>query len=193
MAWIEQSGNQTWRVRYRREDNTIGAINGFATKAAATDHANTLESDQRQGQFIDPAAGKDHPGELVDGLVGRPGCGDPDRRLLPQPAAPPRPTPLGGARPGRHLRDQSRRLGQTTARPGLLAGDGGQRDEAAVAAAVRRRRRTPHRGQPDPRAAPRTTPQRPAGRTPVGHPLGGARGRRQRRPPTRSGGRRRRC
>ena len=28
------------------------------TKAAATDHANTLESDQRQGRFIDPAAGK---------------------------------------------------------------------------------------------------------------------------------------
>ena len=58
MAWVEQSGNHTWRVRYRREDNTIGAINGFVTKAAATDHANTLESDQRQGSFIDPAAGK---------------------------------------------------------------------------------------------------------------------------------------
>ena len=51
-------GNHTWRVRYRREDNTIGAVNGFPTKAAATDHANTLESVQRQGSFIDPAAGK---------------------------------------------------------------------------------------------------------------------------------------
>lgn len=51
-------GNHTWRVRYRRQDNTIGAVNGFPTKAAATDHANTLESDQRQGSFIDPAAGK---------------------------------------------------------------------------------------------------------------------------------------
>jgi integrase len=58
MAWVEQCGNHTWRVRYRREDNTIGAVNGFPTKAAATDHANTLESDQRQGSFIDPAAGK---------------------------------------------------------------------------------------------------------------------------------------
>jgi hypothetical protein len=48
----------TWRVRYRREDNTIGAVNGFPTKAAATDHANTLESEQRQGSFIDPTAGK---------------------------------------------------------------------------------------------------------------------------------------
>jgi hypothetical protein len=58
MAWVEQCGNHTWRVRYRRADNTIGAVNGFPTKAAATDHANTLESDQRQGSFIDPAAGK---------------------------------------------------------------------------------------------------------------------------------------
>jgi integrase len=58
MAWVEQCGNYTWRVRYRREDNTIGAVNGFPTKAAATDHANTLESDQRQGSFVDPAAGK---------------------------------------------------------------------------------------------------------------------------------------
>ena len=58
MAWVEQSGNRTWRVRYRRDDNTIGAINGFPTKAAATDHANTLESEQRHGQFVDPAAGK---------------------------------------------------------------------------------------------------------------------------------------
>ena len=42
MAWVEQSGNHTWRVRYRRADNTIGAVNGFPTKAAATDHADTL-------------------------------------------------------------------------------------------------------------------------------------------------------
>lgn len=58
MAWVEQSGNHSWRVRYRRDDGTIGAINGFATKSAATDHAHTLESDQRQGRWIDPAAGK---------------------------------------------------------------------------------------------------------------------------------------
>ena len=38
-------GRRTWRVRYRREDDIIGSVNGFPTKAAATDHANTLESD----------------------------------------------------------------------------------------------------------------------------------------------------
>ena len=145
------------------------------------------------GQLHRPGRREDHPGGLVTGLAGRPGCGDPDRGLLPQPAAPPRPAPLGRTRPGRHLRDQSRRLGQATAGQGLLAGHGGQRDEAAVAAAVRRGRRTPHPGQPDPGAAPRPATQRPPGRTPVGHPRRGARGRRQRRPAAHRRGRRRRC
>src|SRR5690349_16147505 len=58
MAWVEQRGNRNWRVRYRRDDGTIGAIHGFATKSAATAHAKTLDSEQREGRFIDPAAGK---------------------------------------------------------------------------------------------------------------------------------------
>jgi integrase len=58
MAWVEQCGTRSWRVRYRRDDGTIGALHGFATKTAATTHANTLESEQREGRFIDPAAGK---------------------------------------------------------------------------------------------------------------------------------------
>ena len=58
MAWVEQCGNRSWRVRFRRDDGTIGAVRGFATKTAATDHANTLEADQREGRFLDPAAGK---------------------------------------------------------------------------------------------------------------------------------------
>ena len=69
MAWVEQCGNRTWRVRYRRDDGTIGAINGFTTKTAATDHANSLESDQREGRFIDPAAGKITLRRLVAGLA----------------------------------------------------------------------------------------------------------------------------
>ena len=58
MAWVEQCGNRSWRVRFRRDDGTIGAIRGFPTKTAATEHANTLEADQREGRFLDPAAGK---------------------------------------------------------------------------------------------------------------------------------------
>jgi integrase len=58
MAWVEQSGAGTWRVRYRREDGTIGATPGFPTKTAATAHAADMETEQRQGTWIDPAAGK---------------------------------------------------------------------------------------------------------------------------------------
>src|SRR5690349_13417334 len=58
MAWVEQCGNRTWRVRYRRDDDTIGAVSGFTTKTAATEHANSLEADQREGRFLDPAAGQ---------------------------------------------------------------------------------------------------------------------------------------
>ncbi|MBN9098207.1 MAG: tyrosine-type recombinase/integrase [Pseudonocardia sp.] len=58
MAWVEQSGNRSWRVRYRREDGTIGAVNGFSSKTAAGQHADTLESEQRRGTWVDPAAGK---------------------------------------------------------------------------------------------------------------------------------------
>jgi integrase len=58
MAWVEQSGHRSWRVRYRRDDGSIGAVCGFPTKPAATEHAQTMESDQREGRFIDPAAGR---------------------------------------------------------------------------------------------------------------------------------------
>lgn len=58
MAWAEQSGHRNWRVRYRRDDASIGAINGFTTKTAATQHAQSLEADQRRGTWIDPDAGK---------------------------------------------------------------------------------------------------------------------------------------
>lgn len=57
MAWVEQCGDDTWRVRYRRDDGTIGAIPGFASTKAAQDHADDLESDRRKGIWIDPAAG----------------------------------------------------------------------------------------------------------------------------------------
>jgi hypothetical protein len=58
VAWVERSAASSWRVRYRRDDGTIGAVNGFATKTAATQHAQALDSDQRRGTWIDPAAGK---------------------------------------------------------------------------------------------------------------------------------------
>ena len=57
MAWAEKHG-KGWRVRYWKDDGTLGSISGFPTKTAADDHADTMESDQRRGTWIDPAAGK---------------------------------------------------------------------------------------------------------------------------------------
>lgn len=57
MAWSEKHG-KFWRVRYWQDDGTLGSISGFPTKKSADDHAETLESDQRRGTWIDPAAGK---------------------------------------------------------------------------------------------------------------------------------------
>jgi integrase len=58
MAWVERCGKDSWRVRYRRDDDTIGAIPGFPTRKAAQDHADTMESEQRQGTWLDPHGGK---------------------------------------------------------------------------------------------------------------------------------------
>ena len=58
MAWVEKSGVNSWRVRYRREDDTIGAVAGFPTRKAAQNHADTIESDQRKGTWLDPGGGK---------------------------------------------------------------------------------------------------------------------------------------
>lgn len=58
MAWAEKSGRNSWRVRYFRDDGSIASIPGFPTKSAAEDKADTLESDQREGRWIDPTAGR---------------------------------------------------------------------------------------------------------------------------------------
>ncbi|MEU4802993.1 multidrug DMT transporter permease [Actinosynnema sp. NPDC023587] len=58
MAWVEQSGSNHWRVRFRRDDATIGSIPGFRSEKAAQDHANDLESDQRRGTWLDPTDGR---------------------------------------------------------------------------------------------------------------------------------------
>ncbi len=58
MAWVEQSGKRSWRVRYFRDDGSIGAIPGFATKTQAERKADTLESDEREGRHADPTAGR---------------------------------------------------------------------------------------------------------------------------------------
>ena len=40
MAWVEQSGRKSWRVRYYRDDGTEGSIGGFHDEKTADDYAN---------------------------------------------------------------------------------------------------------------------------------------------------------
>lgn len=56
MAWIEQTGQHNWRVRYPSSESRYGSVSGFTTAKAARDYANDLESDRRRGQWIDPAS-----------------------------------------------------------------------------------------------------------------------------------------
>ena len=63
MAWVEKSARNRWRVRYRRDDESIGAITGFTTRAAASEYAESMETDQRRGVFIDPDGQKTTLGE----------------------------------------------------------------------------------------------------------------------------------
>jgi hypothetical protein len=54
----------------QRDRGRLIEANGFATKTAASDHAGTLESDQRQGRWIDPAAGKTIVAEWTQDWLG---------------------------------------------------------------------------------------------------------------------------
>jgi len=58
MAFVEKSGNNTWRVRYWKADGTHGSISGFPSKKAAQAKAEEIDTDQRRGTFLDPTAGK---------------------------------------------------------------------------------------------------------------------------------------
>lgn len=58
MAWVEKAGDYSWRVRYRRDDGSIGSISGFSDKNAAEAHVSDMETDQRRGQWTDPQAGQ---------------------------------------------------------------------------------------------------------------------------------------
>ena len=58
MAWVERVSRTSFRVRYPREDGSLGSVSGFPTKAAAARHAADLEADVRSGRFLDPAAGR---------------------------------------------------------------------------------------------------------------------------------------
>ncbi|GAA3850548.1 tyrosine-type recombinase/integrase [Amycolatopsis tucumanensis] len=58
VPWPEPVGDGTWRVRYRRDDGSKGAVPGFPDVKAAEAYITDMESEQRKGTWIDPAAGR---------------------------------------------------------------------------------------------------------------------------------------
>ena len=54
MAWIEQTGARSWRVRYPKPAGGYGSQSGFASRKEAQQFARDLESDRRHGRWIDP-------------------------------------------------------------------------------------------------------------------------------------------
>ncbi|GAB3671581.1 tyrosine-type recombinase/integrase [Saccharopolyspora tripterygii] len=57
MAWVEKRGKSLWRVRYFKADGALGSLSGFPTRGAAQEYIETMETDQRKGNWIDPSAG----------------------------------------------------------------------------------------------------------------------------------------
>lgn len=57
MSFVEKSGQNSWRVRYWRDDGTHGSLPGFPTRKAAEVKAREIDADRRRGDFVDPDAG----------------------------------------------------------------------------------------------------------------------------------------
>ncbi|WP_329051151.1 multidrug DMT transporter permease [Amycolatopsis sp. NBC_01488] len=72
MPWVDQTGQDTWRVRYRRADGTIASIAGFPDEAAANNYIDDMETDKRRGKWIDPTGGQttvaEWAGDWIDAL-----------------------------------------------------------------------------------------------------------------------------
>ncbi|MFD5089901.1 tyrosine-type recombinase/integrase [Amycolatopsis thailandensis] len=58
MPWPEQSGDDSWRVRYRRDDGTIGSVPGFPDETSANNYIADMDTDKRRGKWIDPLGGQ---------------------------------------------------------------------------------------------------------------------------------------
>ena len=49
MSFVEKSGKNSWRVRYPKDDGTLGSLTGFLTKTAAQNKATEIDANRRRG------------------------------------------------------------------------------------------------------------------------------------------------
>jgi integrase len=54
VAWVEQCGSRSWRVRYRRQGFGVRSVSGFGLRRDAAAYAAGLEVDRRRRVWIDP-------------------------------------------------------------------------------------------------------------------------------------------
>jgi integrase len=66
MAWVEQVGRHSWRVRYRT-DSGYGSVPGFDSHETALEYLQDMHTNQRRGTWLDPAGAKTR----LDAWVGR--------------------------------------------------------------------------------------------------------------------------
>lgn len=66
MAWVEQVGRRSWRVRYRVGTGGCGSVSGFTSRAAAVEYVQDLRVEQRRGTWLDPSGAKLRLGEWVE-------------------------------------------------------------------------------------------------------------------------------
>jgi integrase len=59
MAWIEQVGTHSWRIRYPRPTGRgYATLSGFPDAKTARQYAQDMDTDRRRGTWIDPAVSK---------------------------------------------------------------------------------------------------------------------------------------
>lgn len=67
MAYSEKSGKNTWRVRYERDDDTLGSLSGFTSVEAADAEAARINKEHSIGSSRpDPAAARAPFGDWVE-------------------------------------------------------------------------------------------------------------------------------
>jgi hypothetical protein len=71
MAWVEQIGAQTWRVRYTDRQRHQRSLSGFSSEQQARDYAADLIRDRRRGTWVDPADGQLTFGAWTDSWITR--------------------------------------------------------------------------------------------------------------------------
>ena len=58
MAWTEQIGEHSWRVRYVGVTGRVTSIGGFDSREAAEDYAMVVEGQRRRVVWVDPLRGR---------------------------------------------------------------------------------------------------------------------------------------